>query len=594
MIKDLYLDDVDLETESTIKDTNVMKIINERFFQFTKIFEDNIKKYKFKKFVDNLKNIYVIEDRYVVFIGLMYVWFPYIEPELYKSQTDDYFLSKKFKFVIDNMVYDEMELFNVDNIINEFNTFYKAPNVYYYETNQYLIREFNGESSMRFDNDDKFFSIAELFKNQIDIYKLLEINQEMQKIDNNYDIKEVIEYYNKVRLLIESKMSDFSFKYIAINDYEGVYLVEDSLVFYIGVKGQYSLFKDKNVDNGNIVDRYCIDIQELTYNGFFKNRDFSKFIKSIHILNGTFVGAENKNNINYRPFSIGNSQEKIVKGYRPRFYHNSNFNYVNKTLPDLKLKERYENWKGELRYFIVYEFIYYKNDIGYAVTSTLDDMPRLSAKNILKRYENNGGYLIYFPSITYDESWRRLINKFVEEQKDSQWSGYKKIGNQKSLLAEKVQYFIVPLYVNNSNIQNNLTEVVLQNAKSKKYDSYERTIYDISEYRWKSEELMLECVKKVFKNRKVIHQYRPYFLGQQTYDVFVCGENIAFEYQGKQHFEPVDIFGGKEGLENNKKRDLRKAKISKENGIKLIYINYWEDVTVDLIINKLEEYEKKS
>lgn len=589
MIKDLYLEDVDLETESTIKDSKVMNIINERFYQFTKVFEDNLKQCNYKKIGDDLKNIYVIEGKYVVFVGLMYEWFPYIDPELYKSQTDDYFLSQKFKFVIDNMVYDEIDYFNIDSIINDFNKFYKAPNVYYYETNQYLIRKFEGESSIRFNNDDKFFSIAELFKDRVDIYELLEKNQLTQKIDNNYDIKEIAEYYNQVRLLIESQINDFTFKYIGINDYEGVYLIEDSLIFYIGVKGKYSLFKDKNADNGNIVDRYCIDIQELTYNSFYKSRDFSKFIKSIHILSGSCVGDENRNNINYRPFSIGNSQEKIVKGYHPRFYHNSNFDYVNDLLPDIKLKERYESWQGELRYFIVYEFIYFKDEIGYAVTSTLDDTPRLSAKSILRRYENNGGYLIYFPGITYDESWGRLIKKFVEEQKELQWSGYKKIGNQKSILAEKVQYYIVPLYVNNSNIHDNLTDVVLKKAKNKEYKSYERTLYDISEYRWKSEELMLECVKKVFKNKKVVHQYRPYFLGQQSYDVFVCGENIAFEYQGKQHFEPVEIFGGEEGLEENKKRDLKKAKLSKENGIRLIYINYWEDITVDLIKNKLEE-----
>ena len=42
--------------------------------------------------------------------------------------------------------------------------------------------------------------------------------------------------------------------------------------------------------------------------------------------------------------------------------------------------------------------------------------------------------------------------------------------------------------------------------------------------------------------------------------------------------------------EENKKRDAKKAEISKKNGIKLIYINYWEDVTVDLIKEKIEEY----
>ena len=70
---------------------------------------------------------------------------------------------------------------------------------------------------------------------------------------------------------------------------------------------------------------------------------------------------------------------------------------------------------------------------------------------------------------------------------------------------------------------------------------------------------MFEYVKKIFKNSTVIHQYRPYYLkyknGQLSYDVFVCGKNIAFEYQGKQHFEPVEIFGGEKNFLKQQERD---------------------------------------
>lgn len=58
---------------------------------------------------------------------------------------------------------------------------------------------------------------------------------------------------------------------------------------------------------------------------------------------------------------------------------------------------------------------------------------------------------------------------------------------------------------------------------------------------------------------------------------------MAIEYQGKQHFEPVEIFGGKDNFEKQKKRDVLKKKLSDENGIKLVYINYWEDITAELI-----------
>lgn len=35
-------------------------------------------------------------------------------------------------------------------------------------------------------------------------------------------------------------------------------------------------------------------------------------------------------------------------------------------------------------------------------------------------------------------------------------------------------------------------------------------------------------------------------------------------------------------------RDELKAKRSEENGVKLIYVNYWEDITPDLVKQKVD------
>lgn len=74
-----------------------------------------------------------------------------------------------------------------------------------------------------------------------------------------------------------------------------------------------------------------------------------------------------------------------------------------------------------------------------------------------------------------------------------------------------------------------------------------------------------------------------------SYDIFISGLNIAIEYQGKQHYEPVEFFGGEEAFHDLQKRDREKAQLSKENGIKLIYINYWEEITPELIREKIEK-----
>lgn len=72
-----------------------------------------------------------------------------------------------------------------------------------------------------------------------------------------------------------------------------------------------------------------------------------------------------------------------------------------------------------------------------------------------------------------------------------------------------------------------------------------------------------------------------------SYDIFIPKFNIAIEYQGRQHFEPIDFFGGETGYQQTRMRDLEKKKISVENGVKLTYINYWEDITNRLVIERV-------
>lgn len=136
-----------------------------------------------------------------------------------------------------------------------------------------------------------------------------------------------------------------------------------------------------------------------------------------------------------------------------------------------------------------------------------------------------------------------------------------------------------------------LPSEILADARAGKYDKLERGQYKKPLNRWKTEELVYNIVKKLYWQYKVVYQYHPYYLktskGSMSYDVYICGLKTAIEYQGKQHFEPVEYFGGKEHYERQAERDKLKMELSEANGVKLIYINYWEDVTPDLIIEKV-------
>ena len=48
------------------------------------------------------------------------------------------------------------------------------------------------------------------------------------------------------------------------------------------------------------------------------------------------------------------------------------------------------------------------------------------------------------------------------------------------------------------------------------------------------------------------------------------------EYQGQQHYNSLEIFGGEEQFQKQKKYDIKKQEYCKKNNIKLIEIPYWD------------------
>jgi hypothetical protein len=104
---------------------------------------------------------------------------------------------------------------------------------------------------------------------------------------------------------------------------------------------------------------------------------------------------------------------------------------------------------------------------------------------------------------------------------------------------------------------------------------------------WISEMELYQIVKKVFDDAE--HHVSPSWLKPQHLDVLVPSKKIAFEYQGIQHFEPLDFFGGDEAFEKRQKLDTRKARKCKSNGVVLIYWRYDEPIIDDVLDKKLNE-----
>ena len=66
------------------------------------------------------------------------------------------------------------------------------------------------------------------------------------------------------------------------------------------------------------------------------------------------------------------------------------------------------------------------------------------------------------------------------------------------------------------------------------------------------------------------------------FDFYLPINNITIEYDGIQHFEPVEIFGGQEAFEKTVKHDNIKNEYCKNNGISLLRIPYFKNVEEEL------------
>ena len=106
---------------------------------------------------------------------------------------------------------------------------------------------------------------------------------------------------------------------------------------------------------------------------------------------------------------------------------------------------------------------------------------------------------------------------------------------------------------------------------------------------WTSETILYYIIECLFPNKKILRHYRPDFLQGLEFDIFIKELNVAIEYQGIQHFQPVKHWGGKEALEKLQERDKRKREICNSSGIIIVYFKYDEELSNDFVLSRLRE-----
>ncbi|MGH8427621.1 MAG: hypothetical protein ACRES7_06535 [Gammaproteobacteria bacterium] len=108
--------------------------------------------------------------------------------------------------------------------------------------------------------------------------------------------------------------------------------------------------------------------------------------------------------------------------------------------------------------------------------------------------------------------------------------------------------------------------------------------------RWIQEAKMYRLIKQLFSDDTVLREASPPWLGRQRLDVFLPDLRLALEYQGAQHYEPIEMFGGAEALQRTMERDALKKRLCDENQVDLVYIKHSDPLTFASLRQRLRRF----
>jgi len=92
--------------------------------------------------------------------------------------------------------------------------------------------------------------------------------------------------------------------------------------------------------------------------------------------------------------------------------------------------------------------------------------------------------------------------------------------------------------------------------------------------------------KKLYPD--AIREFSAPWLKRQRIDIYIPFLKVAIEYNGEQHYRPVDFFGGEPAFKQTKRRDQLKRKRCIQNNVHLIEWKYDELIDLDSIKSRIE------
>ncbi len=115
--------------------------------------------------------------------------------------------------------------------------------------------------------------------------------------------------------------------------------------------------------------------------------------------------------------------------------------------------------------------------------------------------------------------------------------------------------------------------------------SSHRDLIEVSSI-WKNEHKLYLLLRECYED--VVREYSPNYLANLRVDFYIPEYKLAIEYQGLQHYEPVDFFGGCNTFQRQKENDNKKKLLLEKNGVSLLYWSYKENITYPTLVSKLQ------
>ena len=215
-------------------------------------------------------------------------------------------------------------------------------------------------------------------------------------------------------------------------------------------------------------------------------------------------------------------------------------------------------------------------------------------EDLRKRWiEENYGANVKFP-YRKDELIQEIKNFSLDS---AQYESYQDIYRDRFDLLKNnirnIKYDFV--HVPRINLPHSVADFIELDLVSSLKDVLQKFIVDndlnIGDDRWISEKHFYFKVKEILPDVPVIRHAKPSWLGNQHFDIYIPSKGIALEYNGKQHYEPIDYFGGQEDFEHRKKLDAKKLQKATENDTTVIIHKYSDDIekTLDQLKKHLRE-----